>query len=197
ALKHNVQHFVYSSVERGGDERSWDNETPIPHFQAKYYVERHLREKAGEKMGWTILRPVAFFENLEPTFPSKVFMTAMKDTLNGKKMQWVSISDIGFFAAKAFQSPQEWNHKALGLAGDELTFDEMTEVFKQKTGQPLGTTWGFLGQTLMYMVAELGHMIKWFGDEGYKADVQALRKMNPELLDTGAWVEKKSKFVKR
>ncbi|KAK3057730.1 hypothetical protein LTS18_011468, partial [Coniosporium uncinatum] len=97
----------------------------------------------------------------------------------------------------AFQSPQEWNHKALGLAGDELTFDEMAEVFKQKTGQPLGTTWSFLGQTLMYMVAELGHMIKWFGDEGYKADVQALRKMNPEMLDTGAWVEKKSNFVKR
>lgn len=56
AVKAGVKHFVYGSVERGGDEASWNNETPIPHFQTKYHIERHLREKAGQ-MGWTILRP--------------------------------------------------------------------------------------------------------------------------------------------
>jgi uncharacterized protein YbjT (DUF2867 family) len=63
ALKNGVEMFVYSSVERGGDEKSWDNETPIPHFQSKYHLERYLREKAeGTEMSWTVLRPVAFMD---------------------------------------------------------------------------------------------------------------------------------------
>lgn len=56
AKKAGVKHFVYSSVERGGDEKSWNNKTPIPHFQTKYEIEQHLRDNAGG-MGWTILRP--------------------------------------------------------------------------------------------------------------------------------------------
>ena len=56
AVKAGVKHFVYGSVERGGDEKSWENETPIPHFESKYQIEHYLKEKAGS-MGWTILRP--------------------------------------------------------------------------------------------------------------------------------------------
>lgn len=62
SVEKGVKMFVYSSVERGGDEKSWDVETPIPHFQSKYYLERHLKEKAGEEMSWCVLRPVAFMD---------------------------------------------------------------------------------------------------------------------------------------
>merc|ERR1712014_276117 len=47
AVKAGVKHFVYGSVERGGDEKSWENETPIPHFESKYQIEHYLKEKAG------------------------------------------------------------------------------------------------------------------------------------------------------
>jgi len=53
---------VYSSVERGGDEKSWENPTLIPHFASKHRIELHLREAAEDKMMWTILRPTAFME---------------------------------------------------------------------------------------------------------------------------------------
>lgn len=56
AVKAGVKHFVYSSVERGGDEKSWSNPTPVEHFQSKYEIERHLKDNAGS-MGWTVLRP--------------------------------------------------------------------------------------------------------------------------------------------
>jgi uncharacterized protein YbjT (DUF2867 family) len=65
SLKQGVEHFVYSSVDRGGEPKSWETETPIPHFQTKHKIEWHLRSKAGEGdsgMGWTILRPVAFMD---------------------------------------------------------------------------------------------------------------------------------------
>ncbi len=55
--------FVYSSGAWRRDEKSWANATPIPHFQTKQLIEIHLRDKA-QGMGWTILRPVAFMDNL-------------------------------------------------------------------------------------------------------------------------------------
>ncbi|KAK7751352.1 hypothetical protein SLS62_006758 [Diatrype stigma] len=127
AISAGVSHFVYSSVERGGDEASWDNPTPIPHFQSKYRIERYLRDATapgtlGERMGWTILRPVAFMDNLVPSFPNKVFMAAMHNWMGNKSNQWIATSDIGIFAAKAFTEPELWNQRAVGLAGDELAF---------------------------------------------------------------------------
>lgn len=194
SVKHGVKQFVYSSVERGGDEKSWDNPTPIPHFQTKQLIEVHLRDHAGQ-MGWTILRPVAFMDNLQPGFPSKVFMTAVHNTLgDSKPMQWVATSDIGFFVAQAFAKPEEWNHKAVGLAGDELTVPGINKAFENKTGYPLGTTFSFLGSALMWGVAELGHMINWFGTDGYKADISKLRQLHPGLMNMETWIEQKSSF---
>ncbi|KAI1747878.1 hypothetical protein F4782DRAFT_551427 [Xylaria castorea] len=199
SIKAGVKHFVYSSVERGGDKASWSNPTPIPHFRTKYNIEHHLREatgegKAGENMGWTILRPVAFMENITPGFQTKVFMTALHNWLGSKPMQWVATNDIGVFAGKAFTDPKNWNHKAVGLAGDELNFDEMSEWFQRVTGQPAPATFSFLGSALTFMVSELRVMIGWFSSDGYRADIKARRVDYPELLTFGRWLEELSPF---
>lgn len=62
ALANNVKHFVYSSVDRGGNDFSYETRTDIPHFISKYHIEHHLVESAKGKMNWTILRPVTFME---------------------------------------------------------------------------------------------------------------------------------------
>jgi len=62
ALENGVKMFVYTSVDRGGDDKSFDNPTDVPHFISKYHIEHHLVEKAKGKMDYTILRPVAFFD---------------------------------------------------------------------------------------------------------------------------------------
>lgn len=107
-------------------------------------VEKHLREAAeGKQMNWTILRPVAFMDNFVPGFECAVFLTALRDTLQGKKLQLVATCDIGIFAAKAFTNPVGWKGKAVGLAGDELSFTELSEIFAKSTGSPARTTFGF------------------------------------------------------
>jgi nucleoside-diphosphate-sugar epimerase len=92
AIKNGVKCFVYSSVDRGGDEASWDEPTPIVHFQSKLVIEKYLREvtmhgREGSEMGWTILRPVAFMENLGPTFDTRVFLAAMQNWMGEKPMR--------------------------------------------------------------------------------------------------------------
>lgn len=195
AIKHGVSQFVYSSVERGGDEKSWNNPTPIPHFQSKHHIEKHLVEKAGakgEKMGWTILRPVAFMDNLAPGFPSKVFLAALRDTMGDKPLQWVSVEDIGIFGAKAFHDPEAWNARAVGLAGDELTFDELNACFERVTGAPAPVTYGLFGSALMWAVTEVKVMITWFKTDGYGVDIKKLREEEIGLCDFERWLKERS-----
>jgi uncharacterized protein YbjT (DUF2867 family) len=195
SVKEGVTHFVYSSVDRGGNQRSFENTTPIPHFQTKYKIEQHLLEKAGkdgENMGWTILRPVAFMDNLMPGFPTKVFLAALRDTLQGKPLQWVSVDDIGIFGARAFREHNEWNARAEALAGSELTMDEMSGCFQRKIGSPVPATYGMFGSALKWAVTEVNLMITWFGAEGYGADIAKLKKMEPKLCDFETWLGERS-----
>jgi len=194
ALKNNVKHFVYSSVDRGGD-TSLDSPTRIPHFISKHKIEHHLVEKAkGSGMTWTILRPVAFLENFTPDFFGKVFATCWKNTVKDKPLQLISVGDIGFFGAQAFMYPDQYQNRGVSLAGDELTYDEMAEIFKTKTGKSVPMTFGFVGKGLMAMMKDFGYMFQWFYDNGYGANISELRKVHPELKDFGTWLEKDSGF---
>ena len=235
SIKAGVKHFVYSSVERGGDEKSWKNRTPIPHFQTKYEIEHYLFDvtaqgKQGEKMGWTILRPVAvsdtlvpyraghltyftiyllrymmflsaaklwsqqFMDNLTPGFPTKVFLAALRNWLGDKPLQWVAVRDIGNFAVRAFRDTEKWNHRAIGLAGEQLTMDELSRAFESGTGEPAPVAYSFFGSALTFAVSEVRLMIGWFASEGYNADVEARRKDFPDMLTFREWLDIDSSF---
>ncbi|KAF7555918.1 hypothetical protein G7Z17_g1797 [Cylindrodendrum hubeiense] len=195
SIKNGVKFFVYSSVDRGGD-KSFDNPTPVPHFASKHQVEHHLVEKASDgSMGWTILRPAGFLDNYTPGFQAKVFFTAWKVALKSRPLQVIAVSDIGLFAAQAFMNPDQYNGRALSLAGDELTFDDAAKIFKQKTGQTIPTTFGFMGWFVLYMVKDVGTMFKWMEDEGFGANLQELKMIQPRLVDFGTYIEKQSGFV--
>lgn len=194
SLANGVQFFVYSSVDRGGSDASWDVETPVPHFQTKYEIEHYLKDKAAGKMSWTVLRPTAFMDNFSPGMPAKVFMTAMRDSMKEKPNQWIATSDIGFFAAEAFTKPDQWKNKALSIAGDQLNTDQINEVWAKQTGSQLGYTFSFLGSVLKWAVAEMGTMIGWFASDGYGADIAECRRINPNLKNMQQWLESKNNF---
>ncbi|OIW25954.1 NAD(P)-binding protein [Coniochaeta ligniaria NRRL 30616] len=194
AVAHGVRYFVYSSVDRGGDDASWETQTPIPHFRSKHRIEHHLRaatqpDTKGAGMAWTVLRPVAFMDNLKPGFETSVFLAALRKQLpRNKKVQWVASADIGRFAAMAFDQPEEWQGRAVGLAGDELTMEELSAVFERATGRPARVAYEVFGSLLTTLVRELGLMIGWFASDGYGADVQARRGEYPALMDLEAYL---------
>lgn len=196
ALKQKVQFFVYSSVDRGGD-ASYTSPTNVLHFINKHNIEHHLVEQSkNTDMRWVILRPAAFYENLSPDFFGKVFATSFMMALKGKPLQMVAAADIGFFGAEAFLYPEVYQGRGLSLAGDELTHDEMARIFKQKTGQPLPSTFRILCSIFMASMKDMGYMFKWFHDSGYKADIPELKRINPSLKSFGTWLENHSGFAK-
>ncbi|KAK1149587.1 hypothetical protein N8T08_005136 [Aspergillus melleus] len=197
AIRQNVKFFVFSSVDRGGEERSYTNSTKIPHFIKKHNIEHHLINSAKRsEMEWTILRPTAFYENLTPDFFGRVFATCFKMALKGKALQLVATSDIGYFGADAFLNPEQYKGKGISLAGDELTFDQMEQVFVKTTGNSLPMANKLVCSVFMALMKDMGYMFKWFHDEGYGADIRKLREINPSMKNFETWLEKESGFSK-
>ena len=206
AARHGVRHVVFSSVDRGGEPASWANPTGIKHFYEKHAVELHLRDglPAAEGEGedgdgdgrtptWTVLRPAAFLDNMNPGMFCALF-TAMWSTALApdRKLQFVGTRDIGLFAARALAQPERWAGRAVSLAGDEMTLAEAQATFRRVVGKELPSTWGVLGRGLMWAVGEVGRMFAWFESEGYGADIEALRREESSLQDFEAWLRESS-----
>ncbi|KAH7413180.1 hypothetical protein BKA64DRAFT_347280 [Cadophora sp. MPI-SDFR-AT-0126] len=190
ALANNVEHFVYTSVDRHGSD-SDSNVTDVPHFISKVNIEKHLIGKAkGSQMSWTILRPTAFMDNIIPGFAGKIFPTAWRVGLSPKtKLQLVSTKDIGHFGAKALLSPEEFAGRGISLAGDDLTFEEANGVFLKNVGHEIPQTYGFIGWFLLWAIKDVNLMFKFFEDIGYNADIAALRQEHHGLLSLEAWLK--------
>lgn len=197
AVKYGVQYFVFSSVDRGGG-KSETNPTGIKHFVSKHNVEKYLMQKAGGGMEYTILRPVAFMENMTPGMFCKMFNAMWLGMGEQVKLQLVSVKDIGIFAAMAFAHSEqpEWKNKAVGLAGDELTQLEANEVFWKVFGRSMPRTYVFVGNMLQMMVKEVGVMFTWFKEEGYGVDVEGCRKINPAMFDLERWLREESGHIR-
>ncbi|KFY19925.1 hypothetical protein V491_04106 [Pseudogymnoascus sp. VKM F-3775] len=199
AILYGAQHFVYSSGDRGGPERSPNNPTYVKNFAAKHAIEKHLQqrvEKSPQQMTYTILRPVTFFENLSTDIHGKGF-ARMWEQLGSKKLQMVSTKDIGWFAAQSFLQPDNFRNAALTLVGDELTQPEANVIYKKITGQSMAMAACPIASAVKFVLkGSVGDMFKWFEDEGYGGDVQECRSVNHNMQDFAAWLdENKKTFV--
>ncbi|KAK8039013.1 hypothetical protein PG993_007424 [Apiospora rasikravindrae] len=201
-----VHHIVFSSVDRGGDTASWENPTEIAHFRSKHEIEVRLRDfcaqKASQKVKYTILRPVAFMDNLNPGSLFGPVFASMWATMPAEKpLQVVSVRDIGLFGAKALLAGAvgddgKWSNKAIGLAGQELRFEEAREIFRRASGglKEMPQAPWVVGKGVRWAIGEVGTMFRFFEEEGYGVDIDALRRQEPELQDLEMWLRESSKF---
>lgn len=202
AVAHGVKHIVFSSVDRGGEEKSWNNPTDVKHFWEKHNIELHLRDKAAKQahhpdFTWTIIRPVAFFDNWSSSGGFAGMFTAMWATSLSpeKKLQLVSVRDIGVWASMALSNPGKWAGRAISLAGDELTLDEAKEKWRNVVGEDMPQSWGIAAKGLLWFMGDMGAMFRWFEREGYGADIEELRMEENSLQDMEAWLKHNSGWV--
>ena len=196
SIARGVEHFVFTSVERGGDVKSDTTITDIPHFITKYNVEEYLKKQIAaknSKMQWTILRPVAFMDNLTPDFMGKGF-ASMWAGIGQKPLQLIATSDIGLFAAKAFNDPAKWQGRSISLAGDELNLADAKKVFKDTMGYNMPETFGFVGSGIKMASKEMGSMFSWFKTDGFGADVKKVMEEEPKMQDFATWLKQSSGF---
>ena len=118
AIKNNVEHFVFTSVDRGGPATSETTPTDIPHFASKHRIEKYLKEQIaakGSKMQYTILRPVAFMDNLTPNFMGKGF-TSMWAGVGDKPLRKNPIYFLLQFVLGARMPSSSWSTAVASIA---------------------------------------------------------------------------------
>ncbi|KAI1388982.1 NAD(P)-binding protein [Hypoxylon trugodes] len=180
----------FTAAATHGEPKSWDTPTDIPHFTEKHNVELHLRKAVEESRGrvtYTVLRPVAFMDNCEflcggvvrvfacltavnpgGTF-GKVFASLWNTLSANRKLQVVSVRDIGLFGRR-----------------------KCTAV--SRVG-PSCRAWTIVGWAVRGLVARnVGAMFRWFETDGYGVDIAALRKEEPRLQNFEMWLRESSKF---
>ncbi len=175
-----VEHFVYSSV--GGADR----DTRVPHFESKLRIEQYLLTL---DLPTTVLRPVMFHDILLDITPRPVedglVLSMWLDP--GTSVQLIATSDIGVFAADAFEDPDAWMGRVVEIAGDDLTGPQMAAAFEAVSGVP--TRFQQLPiEPLRAARADLANMFDWFERDGYRADLPALRRSRPDLVTLETWL---------
>jgi uncharacterized protein YbjT (DUF2867 family) len=180
AAEAGVAHLVYSSV--GGAERS----SGIPHFESKWNVEQHIQKL---DLPATILRPTMFYE---------MFLDISPRLLNGQlvlalwlrpevPLQLIPASDIGAFAADAFDDPAAWLDRQVEIASEELTGPQMAEAFERASGIPARYQQLPI-EPLRAARDDLAAMFDWFERDGYHADLPELRRIRPNLTTLETWL---------
>ncbi|KAI8718431.1 NmrA domain-containing protein [Fusarium sp. LHS14.1] len=192
-----VDHIVFTSVDRGGDIASWSQPTDVPHFAAKHRIELRLRQLCQESgKRWTILRPTGFMDSYNPGFFSQLMASLWAAGMPAdRKMQMISTRDIGIFAAKALLNPEAWAEKAIALAGDELNFSELQDVFQRTVGEPLPQTYRVLSYPVLWIVSDASKSFEWFRTAGWDADIPSLREQEPGLQTFEKWLRESSKWT--
>ncbi len=186
AKRARVGHIVYSSVG------SADQHTGIPHFESKFRIEEHVR---GTGLRYTILRPVYFMENwLRMRDPIESGVLALPLSPEAR-LQMIAVDDIGAIATMAFEKPGHWQGRAVELAGDELSMNELAQSFSRMTGHHVAyqqMPWDEFERQTGPAITE---MYRWFENTGYHADIGALRQEYPNLTGFERWLQ--SRWAKR
>jgi uncharacterized protein YbjT (DUF2867 family) len=176
-----VEHFVYSSV--GAAQRGMGQ----AHFASKWEIEQYIHSL---DLPYTIFRPAAFMENYNW---QRAGITNGVFTGWGlpadKTLQIIAVEDIGAFVALAFGDAPAYLGRTIELAGDELSEAQIAETLAKVIGRPVKLQPPVMPEGAAPNPERVA-MIRFFSGRGYEADIPALRKVYPGLLDFEAFLRK-------
>ncbi|MES1219979.1 MAG: NmrA/HSCARG family protein [Bacteroidota bacterium] len=211
AKKAGIKHAIWSTLE---DVREFvplhDNSMPtlreqykVPHFDAKGEADKFFTE-AG--VPTTFLYPSFYWENFIyfGSGPKKGADGKLQLTLpmGDAKMGGIGAEDIGKCAYGIFKKGEETIGKKIGLAGGQLTGQEMADALSKALGQPVSynkispsvyRSLGFPGAD------DLGNMFQFYDDFAHHVntlrDVSRSKHLNPELQSFPEWLNENASKI--
>ena len=182
AKRAGIKHLVYSS---GAAAEPGKGITGSPKMQ----IEENL---IASGVPYTVLRPVAFMENFDGQQQRTLAQGIFESRGPDRTLAFISIHDIGFFVAEAFEHPEQWLNRAVNIAGDRMTVQEYVDTFSRVMGTEITYNRLPLDEYLEMYPKPLRPLFAWYDEVGYDADVTALRTryrhlitLEQYLIDTG------------
>jgi uncharacterized protein YbjT (DUF2867 family) len=166
----------------------------VHHMHAKVKLESAV-QSAGLK-GYTILRPAAFFENLDDPANWNPLSKGSVKFLSEAPINFVSTYDVGKAAAVVLKDKEKWHGKTLSCASWRGTIYEVASALQSVSGvpttgslaMPIWLRWLFLG--------DLNAMCEFF-EKGYPETVVSIEEFKhvvPDAMDAAAWFRYKGKY---
>ncbi len=207
-----IEHVIWSTLE---DTRNWvplnDDRMPtlhgkykVPHFDSKGEANKFF-ENSG--VPYTLLNTSFYWENFiyfglgpQKGADGKYAITF---PMSDKKLPGISSTDIGKCAFAIFKNGDEYKGKTVSVAGEHLTGAQMASAFSKHLGvdvvynavpPEVYRSFGFPGAD------DMGNMFQFKAD--FEADfcgarnIDAVKKLNPELLDFNSWLSKNKDLIK-
>lgn len=207
-----VKHVIWSTLE---DTRKWiplsDDRMPtlhgkykVPHFDAKGESNVYF-EKSD--VPYTLLNTSFYWENfiffgLGPQKGADGNL-AITFPMGDKKLPGIASGDIGKCAYAIFKAGTAYQGKTVSIAGEHLTGNQMADAFTKHLGVDVKyndvppsvyRSFGFPGAD------DMGNMFQFKAD--FEADfcgardINATKKLNPELLNFDSWLQKNKAAIK-
>jgi uncharacterized protein YbjT (DUF2867 family) len=188
-----VEHVVYSSV---GDADNCPES--VEHFWSKADVEKYMKEELkSTTTTWSIIRPVAFFENLDDAATYNPLTKGKVKSLSKEeiKVKYVATADIGKGSAALLVDPEKYNGKTIDAVGGEHTGTELAEALTKASGTPCTYAMAMPRFLVWLLVTDLYHMVTWFESDGYSAEIAPFKELVPDAMDATAWFVSKGQWA--
>lgn len=174
-----VDHIIFMSV---ADAERFDDKTH--HIKAKVILENYLK---ASDLNYTILRPSAFFENLDDAANWNPLKKGRVSFLSDKECKFCSTYDIGRAAAVAFNNPQQWQGKSLDIVSWKGDLSDLAKALEKVSGTRVRAQLAMPIILRRLFLNDLHHMCLYFEEQGLSAEPEDFKKVIPDALSAEDW----------
>jgi uncharacterized protein YbjT (DUF2867 family) len=175
-----VEHLVFMSV---ADAEFFDEH--VTHLKAKVALEKYLR---GSGVPFSILRPCAFFENLDDAANWNPLKKGVVKFLSMQDCKYCATYDIGRAAAVQLNHPQTWLGKTLDVIGWQGDLSQVAAALANVSGVPVKAKLAMPLFLRRLLLKDLHHMFLYYEvQKGPRGTPQEFKKVVPDALSAEDW----------
>ena len=176
-----VDHLIFMSV---ADAECFDEHTK--HLKAKVELEQYLRQSS---VPFSILRPCAFFENLDDAANWNPLKKGVVSFLSLQDCKYCATYDIGRAAAIQFRNREEWLGRSLDVIGWQGDLKQVAAALSKVSGVPVKTRLAMPIFLRRLFLNDLHHMFLYYEvQKGPRGTPEAFKKILPDALSAEDWV---------
>ena len=175
-----VDHLIFMSV---ADAECFDAHTK--HLKAKVALEQYLRQSG---VPFSILRPCAFFENLDDAANWNPLKKGVVKFLTMHNCKYCATYDIGRAAAIQLKNRQEWLGRSLDVIGWQGDLSQVAAALSKVSGVPVKAKLAMPMLLRRLLLNDLHHMFLYYEvQKGPRGTPEAFKQILPDALSAEDW----------
>jgi uncharacterized protein YbjT (DUF2867 family) len=183
-----VNHLIFMSV---ADAEFFDEH--VLHLHAKVDLEKYLRSSG---VPFSILRPCAFFENLDDAANWNPLKKGVVKFLSLHDNKFCATYDIGRAAAIQLKAPDHWLGQSLDVIGWQGNLEQVAEALSKVSGVPVKAKLAMPIFFRRLFLKDLHHMFLYYEvQKGPLGTPEAFKKVLPDAMSAEDWFRFHGKYA--